>query len=126
MLFFLTFQLFPEQLTALFGDQGQLYTDFSVLSFRIFPLLCFFNGFQTVSVIFFQSIGKPVRSGLVSLSRQILFLIPAVMLLCHSMGVLGVLWAGPVADGLAFILALVLILKEMSTLKEKTAASCYC
>ncbi len=126
VLFFLTFELFPEQLTALFGDQGQLYTEFSVLSFRIFPLLCFFNGFQTVSAIFFQSIGKPVRSGLVSLSRQILFLIPAVMLLCHSMGVLGVLWAGPVADGLAFILALILILKEMSILKEKTAASCYC
>lgn len=118
VLFFLVFQLFPEQLTALFGDQGELYTSFSVMSFRIFPMLCFVNGFQTVAAIFFQSIGKPVVSGVISLSRQIVFLIPAVMILCAAMGIAGVLWAGPVADGLAFVLALVLILKQMHQMKE--------
>mgnify|MGYP000443028802 FL=1 len=113
ILFFLAFQL-----TALFGDQGELYTQFSVMSFRIFPLLCFLNGFQTVAAIFFQSIGKPVLSGIVSLSRQIVFLIPAVMILCSAMGILGVLWSGPVADGLAFILAFLFIIKQMAQLKE--------
>lgn len=118
VLFFLAFQFLPGQLTALFGDQGELYTQFSVMSFRIFPLLCFLNGFQTVAAIFFQSIGKPVVSGVISLSRQIVFLIPAVMILCAAMGILGVLWAGPVADGLAFVLALVLILKQIHQMKE--------
>ncbi len=48
------------------------------------------------------------------MSRQIIFLIPANMILCSFMGLDGVLWAGPVADGLAFILALVLTLRELN------------
>ncbi len=114
ILFFLVFHIFPKQLTAMFGSQGDLYAEFSIRSFEIFTLLCFFNGFQTVAAIFFQSIGKPVKSGAISLSRQIIFLIPATMILCSFMGLDGVLWAGPVADGLAFILALVLTLRELN------------
>ena len=120
VIFFLVFQLLPEQLTALFGNQGELYTEFSIMSFRIFTLLCFLNGFQTVAAIFFQSIGKSIVSGAISLSRQIVFLIPAVIILCNCMGVKGVLWAGPVADGLAFILALVLILAEIKKMNVHT------
>lgn len=118
VLFFLAFQFLPYQLTALFGDQGDLYTQFSVLSFRIFPMLCFLNGFQTVSAIFFQSIGRPILSGIVSLSRQIVFLIPAVAILCGTMGIMGVLWAGPVADGLAFVLALGFIVQQLRQWKN--------
>ena len=118
VIFFVLFQGFPEMLTAMFGDQGELYTEFSVMSFRIFTLLCFLNGFQTIAAIFFQSIGKTVVSGVISLSRQIVFLIPAVMILCNYMGIKGVLWAGPVADGLAFVLALVLILGEVKNINH--------
>ena len=118
VIFFLVFQAFPGTLTAMFGDQGELYTEFSVMSFRIFTLLCFLNGFQTVAAIFFQSIGKPVLSGAISLSRQIVFLIPAVMILCHFIGIKGVLWAGPVAEGLAFIFAFVLIFMEMKEINH--------
>lgn len=117
LIFFLVFQIFPEQLTAMFGNQGALYDEFSVMSLRIFPLLCFLNGFQIVVAIFFQSIGKPVISGIISLSRQILFLIPAIMILCSFIGITGVLWAGPLADGLAFILALILIIYQMKKMK---------
>lgn len=117
IIFFVIFHLFPRQLTAMFGSQGELYEEFSIKSFKIFTLLCFFNGFQTVSAIFFQSIGKPIKSGAISLSRQIIFLIPAVMILCSFIGLDGVLWAGPVADGLAFVLALVLTLHELKSLK---------
>ncbi len=118
VVFFLAFQIFPKQLTAMFGDQGELYTQFSIMSFRIFTLLCLLNGFQAVTAIFFQSIGKSVLSGAISLSRQILLLIPATVILCGRIGVMGVLWAGPVADGLAFILTLVLALGEMKELKQ--------
>ncbi len=115
---FAIFQLCPRQLTAMFGEQGDLYTEFSVKSFRVFTLLCFFNGFQIVSAIFFQSIGKPVTSGVISFSRQIVFLIPATMILCSIIGLNGVLWAGPVADGLAFVLALVLVIRELKKLNH--------
>ena len=118
VIFFIVFQVFPKTLTAMFGNQGELYTEFSVMSFRIFTLLCFLNGFQTVAAIFFQSIGKPIVSGAISLSRQIVFLIPAVMILCNYMGIKGVLWAGPVADGLAFVFALVLVLNEIKKINH--------
>lgn len=117
IIFFLIFEIFPKQLTAMFGNQGALYDEFSVMSLRIFPMLCFLNGFQIVVSIFFQSIGKPVISGIISLSRQILFLIPAIMILCSFMGITGVLLAGPLADGLAFILALILIIYQMGKMK---------
>ncbi len=118
VIFFVVFQIFPRALTAMFGDQGELYTEFSIMSFRIYTLFCFLNGLQTVAAIFFQSIGKPVVSGAISLSRQIVFLIPAIMILCHYIGIKGVLWAGPVADGLAFIFALVLILMEIKKINH--------
>ena len=118
VIFFVVFQIFPGVLTAMFGNQGELYTEFSVMSFRIFTLLCFLNGFQTVAAIFFQSIGKPVLSGAISLSRQIIFLIPAVMILCSYMGIKGVLWAGPIADGLAFIFAFLLIIAEIKKMEK--------
>ena len=119
---FAAFQLFPVQLTSLFGEQGELYTEFSVMSFRIFTLFSFCNGFQVVSAIFFQSIGKPIISGIISFSRQIIFLIPATMILCIRFGLLGVLWAGPVADGLAFVLALILVIREMTSPHMKESA----
>ena len=122
---FIIFQVFPYQLTAMFGEQGELYTQFSVMSFRIFTLLCFVNGFQIVTAIFFQSIGKPIISGVISFSRQIIFLIPATMIWCACIGLNGVLWAGPTADALAFILALVLIIWEMKQInaEQETAAA---
>lgn len=116
VIFFIIFQVFPKPLTALFGNQGELYTQFSIKAFRVFTLLCFFNGFQVVTGIFFQSIGKPIISGAVSFSRQIIFLIPATVILCSIIGLNGVLWAGPVADGLAFILALIFVIGEMKKL----------
>ncbi len=120
ILFFLVFQLLPYQLTSLFGNQGDLYTEFSVMSFRIFPLLCFLNGFTTVAAIFFQSIARPIISGFVSLSRQIIFLIPAIIILCSCISITGVLWAGPVADGLAFVVALLFIIWELRKLGQNT------
>lgn len=116
---FFIFQIFPYQLTAMFGDQGELYTQFSVMSFRIFTMLCIVNGFQIVSSIFFQSIGKALISGLLSFSRQIIFLIPATIILCSCIGLNGVLWAGPVADGLAFILAIILIIWQIRVLNTR-------
>lgn len=71
--------------------------------------------------IFVQQIEKPVKALILSLSRQIVFLIPLAMLLPMILGVDGVLWAGPAADALAFILAAIIIIYEMNLLKAKEA-----
>ena len=65
-----------------------------------------------------QGLGKPVQSAILSLARQIIFFVPAALILPKFLGVTGVLWTGPVADGLAFLLSLGLLIYERSQLKE--------
>ena len=86
-------------------------------------MLCIFNGVQIPSGIFFQAIGKSVKSAILSLSRQIAFLIPSMLILGHMHGIVGVLSAGPVADGLAFIIAAILLIKEVRSLGKKASVS---
>ena len=88
------------------------------MAFRIFLLLCPLTGFQTVAAVYLQAVGKPVKSAILSLARQILFFIPAALILPTFLGVTGVLWTGPVADGLAFLLSLALLAYERSHLKK--------
>ncbi len=61
----------------------------------------------------FQSIGKSVKSAVLSLSRQIIFLIPAMIILGHFFGVSGILYSAPVADGISFVLAITLLVVEI-------------
>lgn len=118
---FFIFQFAPMSVVSLFGSEEGLYNEFAVKCFRIFLMLCPLNGFQTVSAIYLQAIGKPIKSTVVTLSRQIVFLVPVALLLPKAMGVVGVLWAGPTADTLAFILALAMIVYEMKKLKKMAA-----
>lgn len=97
----------------IFGQEDALYNQFALKSFRSFLGLCFLNGFQVVSSIYFQATGRPIKAATLSLSRQVLFLIPMILLLPRFFGVEGILFAGPVADGLAFVLAAIFILLEM-------------
>ena len=92
--------------------------EFACLAFRTYLLLCIFNGVQIPSGIFFQAIGKSTKSAILSLSRQIVILIPSMIILSHIFGIMGVLSAGPVADGLAFILAAILLASEIKHLKN--------
>lgn len=75
------FQLFPEAIIGIFGSESELYREFAVKSLKIFLLLIALNGFQLCTGVFFQAIGKPVQATLVSLSRQVLFLLPALVIL---------------------------------------------
>lgn len=115
---FILFQTIPDKLILIFGSGDKNYIDFACLAFRIYLLLCICNGVQIPSGIFFQAIGKSTKSAVLSISRQIAILIPAMMILSHFYGILGVLIAGPVADGLAFILAVVLLVRESKNLKN--------
>ena len=118
---FFIFQFAPMSVVSIFGFEEGLYNEFAVKCFRIFLMLCPLNGFQTVAAIYLQAIGKPIKSAVVTLSRQIVFLVPVALLLPKAMGVVGVLWAGPTADALAFILALAMIVYEMKKLKKMAA-----
>lgn len=114
------FQLIPEKLISIFGSEGAEYTKFACMSFRIYLMLCIFNGIQIPSGIFFQAIGKSIKSVILSLSRQIAILIPAMIILGKLYGINGILYAGPVADGTAFIISSILLAIEIKTLGKKS------
>lgn len=118
ILAFLLFQFAPMSVVTLFGSEEGLYNEFAVKAFRIFLMLCPLTGFQTIAAVYLQAIGKPVKSAILSLARQIIFFVPAALILPTFLGVEGVLWTGPVADGLAFLLSLALLLYERHHLKK--------
>lgn len=110
---FLLFQLFPRQLLSVFGTGDELYMAFAVRYLRIFLLMAFVNGIQPVTANFFTSIGKAKMGVLISLTRQILFLLPLILVLPLFWGIDGVIFAGPIADSAAAALSIFLILREM-------------
>ena len=119
---FAAFQLFPTQLMSVFGENDPLYLAFSVRYLRIYMLMTFVNGIQPVTANFFTSIGKARRGILISLTRQIIFLLPLILLLPVFFGIDGVMVAGPIADAAAALLSLVLIVQEvrsMTTLQQQ-------
>lgn len=112
------FQLCPQIIINLFGQENELYNEFAKLCFRIFIALVALNSFQITSGIFFQAIGNPVKAAILSLSRQIGFLIPALLIMPRFFGIYGALYAGPTADLLAFVLAVILVALEVKKIKS--------
>ena len=115
---FTLFQTIPDKLISIFGSGDELYMKFACIAFRTYLMLCIFNGIQIPAGIFFQAIGKSSKSAILSLSRQIAFLIPAMIIFSSIWGIRGILYAGPFADGLAFILAASLIIYEVKNLNK--------
>lgn len=116
------FVFFPEPIIRLFGSQEQeLYMEFSKKFFQTYFLLYAFFGFQNITGVFFQAIGKPGRAAAISLSYQLVFKIVSAVGLSAVMGLSGVLWSGPAADAMAFVLTasfLIFELKRMGTENE--------
>jgi len=119
---FLLFQVFPRELIFIFGENDPLYVDFAVRYLRIFMFMTFASGVQPVAATFFPSIGKPVRGTWISLSRQILFIVPLLIILPLFFGLDGVLYAGPVSDLLAAIISSALIITEVRSMSARQRA----
>ena len=115
---FILFQTIPDKLIAIFGSGDDLYIEFACITFRVYLMLCICNGIQIPSGIFFQAIGKARKSAVLSISRQVAFLIPAMICFGAIWGLEGVLCAGPFADALAFVLAISLLIFEIRNLNK--------
>ena len=110
---FCLLQCFPQYIISLFGDGDKLYLEFAVLFMRIYLFMVLVNGVQLLSSSFFTAIGKPMKGALLSLTIQVFFLIPLLVVIPFWFGIMGVLFAGPIADFIAFILSVVLVGKEL-------------
>ncbi len=103
---FLLFQLFPRQIIGIFGSGSDLYYEFAVRYIRIFLFCTFLNNIQPLTSTFLSSIGKPKQGLFLSLTRQIIFLLPLLLILPLFLGIDGMLYAGAIADFLAFVTAM--------------------
>lgn len=114
---FIIGEFLPRQAASLFTSDKELL-DLAVpgmrIAFAAFPII----GFQMVSSNFFQSIGKPGKAIYMSLSRQVIFLIPALLIFPHYFGVVGVWMSLPVADTLAAVNAAFLLTKHFKNIKK--------
>lgn len=117
ILFFCCFQLFPRQLVGIFGTGSEEYFHFAERYFRIFMMLTFINGIQPMSSGFFTSIGKAKLGIVVSLTRQVIFLLPLIVIFPLFMGIDGVMYAGPIADGAAALAALACAVRELRKIR---------
>lgn len=116
---FLLFQFFPRPIISLFGNGNSLYFEVAVLFMRTFLFMVIVNGVQLLSSTFFTAIGKALRGLLLSLTRQVFFLIPLILLLPLWLGIFGVLLAGPIADFIAFLVSLFCVRQEFHKMSSQ-------
>ena len=121
-IFFFCFQIFPHQIVGIFGTGSDLYFQFAERYLKIFMFMTFVNGIQPVSSSFFTSIGMAKLGIVMSLTRQVIFLLPLIIIFPLFMGIDGVMYAGPIADAAAFALAIVFARRELGKMRSAEIA----
>jgi Na+-driven multidrug efflux pump len=118
---FAVIQLFPAQLIALFNQEDKELIKLGARALRIFLIFLPIIGFQIVGANYFQAVGKPKKAMFLSLSRQVIILIPAVLILprIFNLGLNGILLAGPVSDLGSSVLTGILLFMELRHLEQK-------
>lgn len=117
IIFCLCFQIFPRSIVGIFGGGSEAYFHFAERYLRIYMLMTFINGIQPMSSGFFTSIGKAQLGIVVSLTRQVIFLLPLIIIFPILMGIDGVMYAGPIADAAAALVAIGYALRELHKMK---------
>lgn len=115
---FLVAELFPRQLVMIFTTDEELIRQ-SINGMRIVFMMFPIIGFQMVTSNFFQSVGMAGKAIFLSLTRQLLFLLPCLLLLPHFFQTNGIWMSMPVADALASIVSFFMLYSQIK--KFKTA-----
>ena len=120
---FLCFQFFPRQIIGIFGSGSEEYLHFAERYFCIFLFFTFLNGIQPVSSNFFTSIGAPKKGIFLSLTRQIIFLLPLLLIFPYLFGIDGVMYTAPIADLAAASVSIVMVVREFKIMAELQKAA---
>ncbi len=110
-------RLFPVQLISMFNREPEL------LEFGRTALLSWFLcmpvvGFQIIGANFFQAVGKSRRAMFLTLTRQLIFLIPAIIIFPKFWGIEGLFYAAPFADFISFLITASFFFYGISTLEK--------
>ena len=124
VLMFAIVHIWPAQIVNMFGITDEGLVTFTIFALKVMLFMLPVVGFQIVGANYFQATGQPMKSSLLSLSRQILFLVPMLFILPEVLpsivpGVTGLdalYIATPVSDACATILTLVFVIIELRRL----------
>lgn len=114
---FLLAEFAPKYLAMAFTSDKQLI-DFTIIGFRIFMAVAPLIGLQIVASNFFQSIGFAKKAIFLSLTRQLIFLLPGLYIFPLFMGINGIWFAGPIADFSAFVITMLMLRVEIKKIKK--------
>ncbi len=115
------FEICPSMIIKIFGSNSSLYMEFATLTFRLFLMLVTLTCLIKMTSIFFQAVGEPLKAAIVSLTRDIIFFVPLVIILPKYFGIKGCLIASPIADILGILVTVILITKFFKGLDVKVA-----
>ncbi len=118
--------LFPETIVSVFGITHDGLVDFTVFALKVQLMMLPFVGFQIVGSNYFQATGQPLKSIILSLTRQIIFLVPLLFVLPQVLpslmpqftGLDALYFAAPIADFLSIFTTAVFVLVELRRLKK--------
>lgn len=109
---FSIFQLFPGTILQFFGKGSELYIEFGSMFFRRFYFFICLFFIQMTTSNFFTAIGKAWKGVFLSLTRQVLYLIPLMLIFPRFWGIMGIIYAQPTADFFAIATAVIMIVIE--------------
>jgi len=118
---FAIFQIFPRAIVSVFGQDSEEYLTFASRYLRIYMFMTFANAVQPITSGFFTSTGRAKVGMFISMTRQIICLLPLLIVLPILFGIDGVMFAGPIADGIAAGISGIVISREirrLGTLKD--------
>lgn len=116
-------QVIPGQLVNLFATQSDpnynLFIEFGIKCCRIFLMLCCLNALEMTCSIVFQSLGSVKKASFVSFLRQIILFLPLCLFMSSKMGLMGALYAAPIADSICFVIVLTLFIFEYKNIGKE-------
>ena len=114
---FIVIQFLSKYFIFIFTREKALL-DIASFGLRINTIMFPIIGFQIISSVYFQAVGKPKLSLFISLSRQIIILIPCIIVMSRLFGLTGIWFAAPTSDFISTVITFILIKREMKTLKQ--------
>lgn len=118
VIFTAVFQMFPQQIVSIFGSGTPAYFEFAVKYIRIFIFLMPISGLASLCSFFITTTGKSLQGLILSVSRQGIPLIILALVLPRVFDIDGILWAGPIGDGIAMLLAAIFIVPVLRGMSE--------
>lgn len=115
---FLIFQIFARQIIGLFGNGDELYFEYATHYMRTFLFMIIVSGMQIGMSNYLAAIGLGFKSAIISLNKQIIGLLPLIVIFGKYYGVTMIPYAAPITDGLTFLLACYFIYRQFQRMPE--------